>query len=425
MSMSLATRIYRTIFAVSFLTIILTLIIIEFIYEDMEATILEVELGNEFDFYSRKISEPDFEIWRTANVTVAFVGARQSASPPLPKHFHGIKAPASEEIDFEDSHFLVLARHVAHPQGTLFISQDITAMEEREIFFQLSMLGLVLVMTFIGFVLSRLGAKKLVKPLQKLTHAIQKTTPGKSMQRLENDYIEHEYNNIANAFNRFLDAMEDFVQRENMFIKTASHELRTPIAILSGALDVIEKRQQLSAADKQTMRRIRQTVNNMQVEVNTLLALLRNEQPGSDSQISLGMLIQDANEEIQNEMPIAAERLNHLESNYDEQLVHTHRSLVRMLLRNLLHNALQHTHGEVCIQSSDSVIKVTDFGSGLPSDIHQRLTSHPNEQPLHSQETRFGLLIAQMISEKLNLKLSVAQSDTGGTTIEINFTSKI
>ena len=245
------------------------------------------------------------------------------------------------------------------------------------------------------------------------------------MQRLENDYIEHEYNNIANAFNRFLDAMEDFVQRENMFIKTASHELRTPIAILSGALDVIEKRQQLSAADKQTMRRIRQTVNNMQVEVNTLLALLRNEQPGSDSQISLGMLIQDANEEIQNEMPIAAERLNHLESNYDEQLVHTHRSLVRMLLRNLLHNALQHTHGEVCIQSSDSVIKVTDFGSGLPSDIHQRLTSHPNEQPLHSQETRFGLLIAQMISEKLNLKLSVAQSDTGGTTIEINFTPKI
>jgi len=421
-SLSLATRIYRTIFAVSFLTIVLSLVIIEFIYEDMEYTILEFELSNEFDFYRQKINNSDFQTWQTANISVAFVGEKAPDPSQLPKHFQGIQAPASEEIEFKDQHFLVLAKQIDSPGGTLFISQDITAMEEREILFQLAMLGLVLLMTFIGFVLSRLGARKLVKPLQKLTHAIHKTTPGKSMQRLENDYIEHEYNNIANAFNRFLDAMEEFVRRENMFIKTASHELRTPIAILSGALDVIDKRQQLSAADKQTMRRIRQTVNNMQIEVNTLLALLRNEQPVNDSKISLSFLIQDAVEEIKNEMPIAAERLIHLSSDYDQQVIHTNHSLMRMLLRNLLHNALLHTQDEVRIQSGESVIHVTDFGSGLPIDIHQRLTNPSLGQQLLFQETRFGLLIAQMISEKLNMKLSVVQSDTSGTTFEIHFT---
>ncbi|WP_014705928.1 ATP-binding protein [Methylophaga nitratireducenticrescens] len=425
MSLSLATRIYRTIFAVSFLTIVLSLVIIEFIYEDMEYTILEFELSNEFDFYSRKINNPDFQTWQTANISVAFVGEKAPNPSQLPKHFQGIKAPASEEIEFKDQHFLVLAKQIDSPSGTLFISQDITAMEEREILFQLAMLGLVLLMTFIGFVLSRLGARKLVKPLQKLTHAIQKTTPGKSMQRLENDYVEHEYNNIANAFNRFLDAMEEFVQRENMFIKTASHELRTPIAILSGALDVIDKRQQLSAADKQTMRRIRQTVNHMQIEVNTLLALLRNEQPVKDSKISLSVLIQDAVEEIKNEMPMASERLNYVSSIYDQQIVLTNHSLMRMLLRNLLHNAIQHTQDEVRIQSGDCVIHVTDFGSGLPIDIHQRITNRSVGQQLLFQETRFGLLIAQMISEKLNMKLSVAQSDSGGTTFEIHFTPSI
>ncbi|MDT8310408.1 MAG: HAMP domain-containing sensor histidine kinase [Methylophaga sp.] len=424
MSLSVSTRVYRTIFSVSFLTLLISFVIIELIYEDMDSTILSVELRDEFDFYQDKITRSDFQIWQTANISVVFIGKNYTEEISLPVQFKGVTAPASQEVETENQTFLVLAKTIQDPEGILFISKDVTAIEDREFLFQLGMLGVVVVMTLIGFLLSQMAARKLVKPLQKLTYSIQKTIPGKTMQRLETDYIEQEYANIANAFNRFLNTMEDFVQRENMFIKTASHELRTPIAILSGALDVIDKRQQLSTADKQTMRRIRQTVSNMQVEVNTLLALLRNEQPVSDSEISLGMLIQDAIEEIQNEMPVAAERLNYLASNYDQQLVHTHRSLVRILLRNLLHNALQHTHDEVCIQSNDNVIKVTDFGSGLPSAIHQRLTSQPNNQQLLFHETRFGLLIAQMISEKLNLKLSIAQSDTSGATIEIHFTSK-
>ncbi|MEX1200166.1 MAG: hypothetical protein WEB02_05195 [Methylophaga sp.] len=40
---------------------------------------------------------------------------------------------------------------------------------------------------------------------------------------------------------------------------------------------------------------------------------------------------------------------------------------------------------------------------------------------MKSQETCFGLLIAQLISEKLNLKLNDSQSDSNDTTIKIRF----
>lgn len=421
MSLSLSTRIYRTIFSVSLITLIISLVIIEVIYEDMESTILSVELSKEFDFYKDKITEPNFQLWETANINVVFINEVYKEDVLLPIQFKGLTAPISKEIETGDQTFLVLARAVQAPDGTLFISQNITAIEDRENLFQLAMLGVVILMTVIGFILSQIAARKLVKPLQKLTNAIQKTTPGNAMRRLKTNYIEQEYVNIADAFNRFLDTMEDFVNRENMFIKTASHELRTPIAILSGALDVIEKRQQLSEADRQTLKRMRHTVSNMQIEVNTLLELLRNESPVSDTEISLGELISESVAEINNEMPKSVSRINHIVTIDDQHIVCTHQPMLRMLIRNLLHNALQHTQGEVLIQAEKNAINVTDFGAGLPSDIHQRLTKQPFSQQMQSQESRFGLLIAQMITEKLKLKLNVPQSDSRGVVIQIYF----
>ena len=424
MNRSFAIRIYRTIFAISFLIIILSLVFIELIYEDMESTILSVELNDELNFHQHKITNDDFQLWQTANITVAFLGSQTLDKTQLPDHFRDLQAPTSREVDFGDEHYLVLAKTIDAPAGTMFISQKITAMEEREILFQLATLVLVIFMSAIGFVLSQLGARKLVKSLQKLTKAIQRTVPGKSMQRLETNYMESEYNNIASAFNRFLEEMESFVARENMFIKTASHELRTPIAILSGALDVIEKRQQLSDADKQTMKRIRQTVSNMQIEVNTLLALLRNESPQFDVEITLGELIHEAFEELQSELPSDASRLKISASANNDVIVVTHHSMTRMLIRNLLHNALQHTSDQVVIQALSDGLQIRDFGQGLPDDIHQQLNRHHSQQAMKSQETRFGLLIAQLISEKLNLKLNVRQTDSNGTTIEIHFNAQ-
>ncbi|MEX0636880.1 MAG: HAMP domain-containing sensor histidine kinase [Ferruginibacter sp.] len=357
----------------------------------------------------------------TANIDVIFISETYPEDIKLPTQFKGLAAPASKEVETENQTFLVLAREIQAPDGTLFISKDITAIEDRENLFQLGMLGVVIVMIVIGFLLSQMAARKLVKPLQKLTYSIQKTTPGTAMQRLKTDYKEQEYVDIAEAFNRFLNTMEDFVNRENIFIKTASHELRTPIAILSGALDVIEKRQQLSTADQQTLKRIRQTVSNMEIEVNTLLELLRNERPVSDTDISLGELINESVTELCSEMPQSADRIKHIKTNQDQSIVWTHKPLLRMLIRNLLHNALQHTQGEVLIQAENNAINVADFGTGLPLDVHQRLTKNPARLQTQNHEARFGLLIAQMVSEKLNIKLNVLHSDSSGVTMQIYF----
>jgi signal transduction histidine kinase len=68
-------------------------------------------------------------------------------------------------------------------------------------------------------------------------------------QRIEVDPRgSSELHTIANALNDYLDRNEQFVERERVFISTASHELRTPIAVMTGAAELALERRACPSA---------------------------------------------------------------------------------------------------------------------------------------------------------------------------------
>ncbi|MDK7178822.1 histidine kinase dimerization/phospho-acceptor domain-containing protein, partial [Micrococcus luteus] len=77
------------------------------------------------------------------------------------------------------------------------------------------------------------------------------------MQRLDTDYDEIELHSISDSFNQFLMQIEQFVQREKNLLNMASHELKTPLAVMLGGLDILDKRGNLSPKDEVTLQRIR------------------------------------------------------------------------------------------------------------------------------------------------------------------------
>jgi signal transduction histidine kinase len=96
-----------------------------------------------------------------------------------------------------------------------------------------------------------------------------------------------------------------------------------------------------------------------------------------------------------------------------------------MLFRNLLQNALKHTHAAVEVRMIENRISVRDFGSGLPVTITERLNSieAPNSSSSTAGEfsnTTFGLLIVRLVCERLGWSLEIGQSDKQGTEFLIN-----
>src|SRR5690606_10726149 len=98
--------------------------------------------------------------------------------------------------------------------------------------------------------------------------------------------------------------------------------------------------------------------------------------------------------------------------------------LVRMLLRNLLQNALRHTLSRVEVHILLDGILIRDFGTGLPEDVAKNLMlpTAPQDGLAKTDQftyTTFVLLIVRLGCERLGWKIRVVQSDGCGTEIQI------
>src|SRR3546814_446150 len=162
---------------------------------------------------------------------------------------------------------------------------------------------------------------------------------------METDYMDAELHTIAMTFNRFLEELESYVRREQSLLNLASHELRTPIAVMSGALDILESRNQLNPNDQTTLKRIRKACDEMGDNVNILLQLARREPSG---QVQAVFDMYPVAQQVIHDLKVSHHIGDRVVLNEQSTLtVKADPVMVRMLLRNLVQNADQHTNNDI------------------------------------------------------------------------------
>jgi len=419
MKSSLTKRLARTLFFLIAATTATSMFIVELFVNDVEDTILGLELQADAKFFTEQLQEGTFQPIKTAQLEAVFLPEGE-AELVLPEYFRSRSLPFSQEIEIGETTLLIVGEKLKQPDGKLFLAQDITIMENRESLVQLALVGVAGFMLLVGFFIARTGAQYLVRPFRKLTHEVMNTSPGSSMRQIDTGYRDQEFCDIADAFNRFLSALEHHIEREKSFVKLASHELRTPLAVMSGALNVLERRQSLSTADQKTLARIRRAMQTMRDDTEVLLELARSEASESDARtIVLQEVVQNTIDDLEHGHPDHAGRIT-VYNNSPGMRVTTHPALVRMLMRNLLQNALRHTRAEVEVRMIENRISVRDFGSGLPINVAEHLSASGaptaiNPKAGEMSNATFGLLIVRLVCERLGWDLEIAQSDNEGT----------
>lgn len=183
MKASLARRLFRTIFAIGLINVIVTLIAVEFIYEDMEETILQQELSAEREVLERQITGPAVQAWRTAWLTAIYI-PDGAVVADMPAMFVDREAPFSAEVDIGEKSYLISIERTMQPPGVLYLAQDVTLLENREDVLQLGMTVLGLGMLLIGALLSRIGTQRIVRPLHDLAEHIAGIRPGTPFARI-------------------------------------------------------------------------------------------------------------------------------------------------------------------------------------------------------------------------------------------------
>lgn len=412
---SIAKRIHRAIFAISLVSISIMVLTILIVNEDLEQTMLQVEFAEERDFFLEHQETNTPITLQTSNLTIVYLPAQAPIPANMPAIFNGLAPSFNGEITQGAETYLVAIGPT--DKGRLYIAKDITHFEDRESLFMIALGVIIVGMILLTLLLAIFSSRRIINPLRRLADEISGVPVGQSMPRLTLDYQDIELYTVADTFNRFLDELESFVKREQSLLNLASHELRTPIAVIAGALDIVERRDQLSTADRATILRIRQATDEMGANINMLLNLARRS--GTNNQKSVVSLI-----------TLTEQALADLDTLYDTKQrvtlsapetvdVCANPVMVQMLLRNLIQNALQHTTNAIRVQLNPGSIQVIDQGAGLTPEQQAILTG---SKRLHQERPSFGglgLYIVTLMCEQLQWELEISETNANGTAIHI------
>ncbi len=417
---SIKNHIFRQFFSLSLLTIVALIALLEVLSDDLERSMVALELESEQTHYFSMIKDTP-QTWITATTLVAFVPEHIAQFPELPPVFQGLPVPFSGEAETVDADYWVNISQT--PTGTLYIAKGTYLFEQREKVFLFGIMVVGVLFITISFILTQLSARRIVKPLTALTQEISHIDPQHRTMRVSENYHDQELYSIATTFNTYLNTMEEYVKREKMLIGMASHELRTPIAVISGALDVIEERDTMSEKDKKTVARIRGAANEMNANVVAILMLARKQPtPHQLTQILLSQTLQTAVQERLNTHPEDQARLSIMPSEIDHELL-SDITLLRMLLKNLIQNALEHTQGNVTLQQNKLGLLISDEGAGLPQNVRLQLSQKTPIPNGYLNESGLGLFIVTLICERLGWRIEVDQQAKIGTALQLYFPS--
>lgn len=215
-------------------------------------------------------------------------------------------------------------------------------------------------------------------PLRRLDSEISGRSPER-LDPLTEQGLPKELNPLVHAMNRLLKRMGHALDNERRFTSDASHELRTPIAAMKAQLQVAER----AARDDERQTAIAKALlgaDRMTHLVSQLLALARLEASGDQLPRVTVALSDLATEVLADASPGAVAKGIDLSAEIQPALlVEGNPDLLRVLLRNLVDNALRYTDnpGRVLFtlttEGHHAKLWVADNGPGIPPDDWSQL----------------------------------------------------
>lgn len=417
MSLSIRTRVFRLTFFANVLFSVLLLSFSWWALEDLEESVLMSDLTAESHYFHENGDKTLPLKVITSQITAAFIPRGHAGTDLLPVLFNNLPVPFQGEIEFLDSDYFVITK--ALPEGNYYLAKALTLYDERETKLTMYTLAFSLLLIVCCFSIATVFSRRISAPTVILERQIQNLEHNNLDARLSTQYVDRELNEIAAAINALLDQVQQATKRERSLIGMASHELRTPISVVLGAARVLEKRNNLNKQDHTTLTRIINASEDMSNNVRALLAVVKQAPENLVIEaFDLAHLIQELEqtyhlEQTENGDELATTQRLHLQAPDTPVVIRADRALVRMMLHNLISNALNHTQGNVTILLDTNGIQIQDQGDVLQG---QPLALPTEFRP----SSGLGLYIVTLICEKLKWKLHL-DAKASGQVISISF----
>jgi signal transduction histidine kinase len=276
-------------------------------------------------------------------------------------------------------------------------------------------IGFLLISLFLTWLLSTV----VLAPLRSLAATTRSIGEANLVERLPVDG-KGELAEISLSFNGMMDRLQALITSQKELIQNAGHELRTPITIIRGNIELLHEDDE--EAREETVRLVLDEVDRMSRIIDDLALLARSDRPGflKIEPMPVAQFTQDFFRKASSLAP----RLWGL-SEVADVIIEADEQRLSQCLINLALNASQHTAPSDRIDIGSRVegdggvrFWVADSGEGMDSGLQNRVFERFTRGPRRGDETHgsgLGLSIVQAIVNAHHGRIELESSQGHGS----------
>ncbi len=289
---------------------------------------------------------------------------------------------------------------------------------------------LVLIFSIIG---GNFLIYKSFSPIEKILVELKNINASDLSARLNNTNNQDEINQLIKEINSLLMRLESSFERISQFSSDASHELKTPLTIIRGEIEISLRKDRSADEYKQSLKTSLEEVVVIEQTINDLLFLAKNEKDLISHNMEEVLYFDEIIDESINEMKNFA-KLSQIEIKFE--LIDTiefkgYSNLLKIAIKNLIKNAIQYSH-----QNSIIIVKsykkdelfnicIQDFGIGIATNeqdkIFEKFYRTDKSRNKNSGGTGLGMSIVKKIIDIHKGIIKINSEENIGTTIIISF----
>jgi signal transduction histidine kinase len=284
----------------------------------------------------------------------------------------------------------------------------------------------------VALLISLLGGRRIarrsLRPIRQIVDSANRIREGDLSARVPAPLAKDELGEMTETLNRMLQSVEAAFLRETRFTSDASHELRTPVAVLRAYVENLLADPSATEEQKASLRTMLAECGRMQRLIDQLLAITR----GQEGRYSLCMETLSLREVVDGVAEVLADRLNEkriaLSIDVPEALtVLADQSLMTEMMLNLTENAVRYGKpgGHIAIRATTEEGKthlfVSDDGIGIPEEAlpHVFERFYRVDPARDRSGTGLGLSIVDWIVKVHHGAISARSRVGEGTTFEV------
>lgn len=275
-------------------------------------------------------------------------------------------------------------------------------------------------------------ARRSLKPVDDITRSARTITASNLELRLPRSQNNDEIARLIDTLNDMIARLEQSFAQVRQFTSDASHELKTPLAILMGELGVALRRPMSAEEYQATLASCLEEVERLTNVVQGLLELSRAETGQVTIErkpVRLSTLVADVCDDV---VLMAEGKHVAFTTDIDPEVVITgDRVRLHQAILNIVENAVKYTPegGSVRVEllaiDGSARLLVSDTGIGIATEdlphIYDRFYRVDKARSKDIQGTGLGLAIVKWILDAHQASIDVVSTEGAGTTFKVTF----